>query len=1756
MRVRRERTLEELYGATERILEPKITPVLQGIYRIQGPVDECEDETQTMNLGVFPVGERSGPVNQNLLKKPETGTCNVCSAPCSSCFHFNQDFSLMESKLESGPTASTSGRKEEDNCSSVGANEPVCKRKACDDSHYASSEASNISTSTSGHDACLENNETITTLQGSFPCEPDQHGDKATRISSEEADENDELLTEQKNTTPHNPFPSKSCKPSNVPQNTLSNLVEEEDSLEQRRDKISCSSEVKDAAVNEDGPDMDKKDTAKRIASTDSLFVNKAEKVVPKEGAVDYHKQEIEQTQVGLARPTSCNEESLQQKSPGASFPDASSSHKSELADLPPSKSNPSPKACFPSSNSQSEYSFHQVDPNGLARTASSELRADVPESSMQNEELPVAGKSASTIGGGQNSGASLKCEVSEACVMNEPLASFRSAHAYFGAEIGDSKVLSDEVRDWDFTKQQSDISNSLVEASSMQVSDIQQQAVSEGGNSGEIEDDVKVCDICGDAGQEELLAICSRCSDGAEHTYCMRTRLDEVPEGDWLCEECQLKEESEKHKPDHSQAGIGASEAPTSSGKSEKSASTINSNGLNTAKNTTNLLQSTHISTKMNEENQEATSQSSQKFYEPSARSTEVASPKKKIILSHESSSSNLDVGRLKSLNNSDAGKLKQASALLGGQSANSLQTFARPQTSSASNPSKTQVPQLRGALSKSISFNNSKVPKVKQLIDDVPQKQKHVKESTSTTIIRKEGQDKTITKSASFRSVNSCSYGESVNKTKLVIPSQGEEPRCLKQVKERSLLNKKGTSLLDRPSISLSPRVGNSILSPKADVEVDQKDAKVNNTPDLSNLGISQGSNNGNTPGRNELKKPYLFKASESTLSNGLCKPIYQKSGQLASKEKACTTSGSADRSCGNHDSFLQKTHQTSESSHQDIKVKDPPRLIGSRQAASGSSRILRCQKCNEAGHATQFCAVDKLRMSALKPFAERNLKEGGSKSSKWKDAADMVSSRARKAGIRSPDQSEEVSTSSLDQNCEVTSKDHLSNSSSGGRNSPSLDVIVDGQDLRNSYADHSKSLALKQVKQKNRQQGEAICVSREPDVDALYNISDESKLKMPILSNQASLLADHLRASIIPQLEYIWQGGFEVLRAGRPPELCDGVQAHLSSCVSPKVLEAVIKFSSKVQLEEVSRRSSWPPQFQENAPKEDNIALFFFAKDIESYEKNYNKLLENMLKNDLALIGNIDTVELLVFPSKLLPENSQRWNKLYFLWGVFRGRRKNSLKDIPDLQEKPCETNLNKDLTIPGLPSSVTFSGISSSQDLNYCESLDKEISGCEVLPKGKVLKPTTQSDFLDKPYPEVGDRIRDKKFSTPKSLLEPAVDENIVSKCDKLSKEKMHKWTALEKEETSHSEETLHPSAADDKLPEDQIPSLFPISGSSNNTSHLPNFLTCLSKHRLDTKQLPSEIKSDMACLNNITRNSDEDNIQNAPHDDVHMGGKDRVIPMYLASLNHVQGNQSIMEEKAKWKESIVKNEVVLDEWPENLMDTTHRTGELRPSRKRVHSSSMELPSHLSGGTSKSNGENVQWKGITDCTSVYNREEHKKMKFENGGDTYCSPREEIFDGRTSSKIHPLSSCFVDGSINDETMVDSSTSSGRYFSQDLGPARNKVPEIFIDLISSDEESPNDSPDLELALGDNKKSPKKGILPLFTPNIGEKSERDKPPLNDGSDLTGPLSLSLAFPTSDELQEVKPTLKTEKLLPEKPLVNTSLFLFGGFKDT
>lgn len=81
----------------------------------------------------------------------------------------------------------------------------------------------------------------------------------------------------------------------------------------------------------------------------------------------------------------------------------------------------------------------------------------------------------------------------------------------------------------------------------------------------------------------------------------------------------------------------------------------------------------------------------------------------------------------------------------------------------------------------------------------------------------------------------------------------------------------------------------------------------------------------------------------------------------------------------------------------------------------------------------------------------------------------------------------------------------------------------------------------------------------------------------------------------------------------RNGKPPDLYTGLQAHLSSCASPKVLGAVNKFLPKVSFNEASRTSLWPSQFHHGGVSEDNIALYFFASDVERHVYRYYSYID---------------------------------------------------------------------------------------------------------------------------------------------------------------------------------------------------------------------------------------------------------------------------------------------------------------------------------------------------------------------------------------------------------------------------------------------------------------------------------------------------------------------------------------------------------------
>ena len=59
----------------------------------------------------------------------------------------------------------------------------------------------------------------------------------------------------------------------------------------------------------------------------------------------------------------------------------------------------------------------------------------------------------------------------------------------------------------------------------------------------------VKVCTVCGDQGFIDSLVTYNQCNDLDEHDYCMQTLSEYVPEADWFCAECKLKQNVSTHK-------------------------------------------------------------------------------------------------------------------------------------------------------------------------------------------------------------------------------------------------------------------------------------------------------------------------------------------------------------------------------------------------------------------------------------------------------------------------------------------------------------------------------------------------------------------------------------------------------------------------------------------------------------------------------------------------------------------------------------------------------------------------------------------------------------------------------------------------------------------------------------------------------------------------------------------------------------------------------------------------------------------------------------------------------------------------------------------------------------------------------------------------------------------------------------------------------------------------------------------------------
>ncbi|KAC9715903.1 hypothetical protein E3N88_45346 [Mikania micrantha] len=143
--------------------------------------------------------------------------------------------------------------------------------------------------------------------------------------------------------------------------------------------------------------------------------------------------------------------------------------------------------------------------------------------------------------------------------------------------------------------------------------------------------------------------------------------------------------------------------------------------------------------------------------------------------------------------------------------------------------------------------------------------------------------------------------------------------------------------------------------------------------------------------------------------------------------------------------------------------------------------------------------------------------------------------------------------------------------------------------------------------------------------------------------------------------PVRDPVWRGSFQIIQTDYGPY--EGFVGHLSTNVCAKVCEEATTLPSMLSLEMDTKVHLWPKSFLYSMPSDDNIALYFFPGDSKN-ERDFEQLVNDMIDEDLAMKATSKNAELLIFTSKVLPQENWRFQGNYYLWGVFKGK----INDVP--------------------------------------------------------------------------------------------------------------------------------------------------------------------------------------------------------------------------------------------------------------------------------------------------------------------------------------------------------------------------------------------------------------------------------------------------------------------------------------------------------
>ncbi|KAK6936505.1 hypothetical protein RJ641_033535, partial [Dillenia turbinata] len=1617
-----------------------------GSCRMQGPVEEIDYVSWSNTVSsAAKKGFSRHSLSKKVHKGAESGQCNVCSTPCTTCMHFNR--ALMGSKMDlsSDGTCHQKAASQYSNCNGC-ALPPF---RSSGDEQRTTSEMSNLFSVNSSHDSFSENAESKQMFIASDISDASEDIEMLPKLSSGGGARRNGLPSEQKCVSDQAAFSNKHVS---------------RKSLEGHDDNISGASGTDDAHIvvaNYCHSNVDKKNISGSSASVSSLGPEKLEKTISHQtdsscvvNHCDFDESGKNTNERGI-----CTDK-LTGKVLSVSSSNALLQNKLDVSDHPPSEDGEKSTGLRKSRTSRSRINKDLSSGPCLkdfGEDPNSNLGGELPENSTQKSSLDIA--SGQTPADNSENNSSLDGSNHDETMKGSPKLETAS-------DTGKQHLPGETFRSPDQVEQVENISGSVPSP------DLQERAVdlSQGAESDEsdmVEHDVKVCDICGDAGREDLLAICSKCSDGAEHTYCMREMLLKVPEGYWLCEECKFEEEIENQRQDKCEAVHEREKNKPSchtstvdsdqSRKLDKKESDLEGDGASKA------MLSARGSFKRQAEDIEDVSAAKRQAVETTIGSPKICNPSSVGALSRDCSFKNFETGKVKPVHQSSLGQ--------------QLASEVGDSVSSPAGGPRLQTP--RGTLSKSNSFStlNSR-GKVKPVDEAIIPKQKLGRDTS--LIDSKEGA--VMGKSMSFKYANSGRVNEAKVKMLSSNFSHALDMKGSKQGKERALFEKKSSFKSDPSSIAASSNVsitkvdrklssrGEAVVSSVGnnhDTRVGQADGKLATSSKSTSHFDHKGSEN--LAAKAESKR---FSNSSSVVgspsANGSCISSVEIRAKVSSKDEPSPTSSYAvDKSNNSSASLPDGLPQSRESLKQAEKTKESS-SNQSRQSTNAGGKSIPCHKCKEFGHAAQFCANDSTKGSVV---VEPSVKiEMSPKSNKLKAA--IQAAMLKKPGIcrknRVSDRSEELSISSADL-------------SSESRNRISAEGTLSGQAVPgNSTADSYKQALRK----------------GEPD----SFVSSDGKFSMRDFSNPTPATSVISKMLPIPEQEYIWQGDFEVHRVGKPLYVCGGIQAHLSTCASPKVLEVVNKFPCKVLLNEVSRLSTWPQHFQESGAHEDNIALYFFAKDKDSYDRNYKTLLDTMMANDLALKGNLDGVELLIFPSDQLPAESRRWNLLFFLWGVFRARRVNCLEDPSGSSKKLDVSNLNV--------TPVETTVLSMHEDANVCGNLDDNSPA--------------------------HDRSCTSKASTASDTHSSADTVNGNSESNTNSEKQIHSHVNLEeKYRIDH-----------------------PFAGTYGITPQSGSEVRCSSIDRKDHITLDDELETSK-------ESSQEARMDSAPSKNEKMP---RFVNLLGSASNSIKalctGNQEdgVKENFGDYEidRSIFgRKETKADGNSEEsrLVNTEPLVGELQTRdrslevlnngelnhRKRLNSNCSNMMSQI-----PSISPTMPWGEIKNSTSR-GESVSKKLKTDFSGTFDTSKGTNLPIDIYASKFHNVRPCSL---VEDMRCDEDVGATERFFFpvetcrvKDVLLRQNSTPWQSVQDVAQVQDG---VPDLELALGGERKSPKPGVRPLFIDLEAEDDNQAKPQDTivikdeEEEDDSASLSLSLSFPFSEEERTRKRVPKREELMSER----------------